>query len=130
MAHREWIQVAVALIKRGGRYLITRRHADVHQGGLWEFPGGKRELGETLQSCIQREVREELGIEITPQTLFTVLRYDYPDKSVELHFFSCSVLHGEAVAIGCAAFQWVKPEELARFEFLPADTPIIQNLLD
>jgi len=128
MAHREWIQVAAALIEREGRYLITRRYADAHQGGLWEFPGGKREPGETLESCVQREVREELGIEITHPTLFTVLRHDYPGKSVELHFFSCSVLHGKAHSLGCADFRWVKPEELAQFEFPPADAPIVQSL--
>ena len=85
------IQVAAALIVHEGRYLITQRRADVHLGGLWEFPGGKRESGESLEDCLRRELREELGIEISLPVLFRVIRHDYPEKSVELHFFKCAI---------------------------------------
>lgn len=122
------IQVAAGLIVNGGRYLITRRKAGVHLGGFWEFPGGKREPGESLEDCLRREVREELGVEITDPTLFRVIRHDYPEKSVELHFFRCSILEGQARPLGCDDFRWVAPEYLASVELPPADRPLIEAL--
>jgi mutator protein MutT len=122
------IQVAAGLIVREGRYLIARRKAGSHLGGLWEFPGGKREPGETLEDCLRREAREELGIEIGQPILFRTLRYDYPEKSVELHFFRCAIERGEAQPIGCADLRWVAPQELPAFEFPPADLSLVKLL--
>src|SRR5579885_2795901 len=90
------IQVAVGLLARDGRYLIARRRREAHLGGLWEFPGGKREPGESPEDCLRRELREELGIEITEPVRFRVVSHRYPDKAVELHCFLCSVLAGQA----------------------------------
>ena len=87
MAEKEILQVAAAVIEHRGWYLITRREAGAHLAGYWEFPGGKREAGETFEACARREVFEEVGIEITAPRLLTVTHYDYPDRSVELHFF-------------------------------------------
>jgi len=122
------IQVAAGLIVSEGRYLITRRKAGVHLGGFWEFPGGKREPGESLEDCLRREVREELGVEITAPTLFRVVRHDYPEKSVELHFFRCAILDGQARPLGCEDLRWVAPEDLASVELPPADRPLIEAL--
>jgi len=122
------IQVAAGLIVSEGRYLITRRKAGVLLGGFWEFPGGKREPGESLEDCLRREVREELGVEITAPTLFRVVRHDYPEKSVELHFFRCAILDGQARPLGCEDLRWVAPEDLASVELPPADRPLIEAL--
>lgn len=124
------IQVAAGLILREGRYLIAQRKVGVHLGGLWEFPGGKCERGESLEDCLRRELREELGIEITTPVLFHVIRHEYPEKTVELHFFRCSIRDGQACALDCEDLRWVAPDELTKFEFPPADQPLIQALQD
>ena len=129
MAEKEVVQVAAAVIERGGRYLITCRETDVHLGGYWEFPGGKREVDETFEACARREVFEELGIAITAPRPLTITRYDYSDKSVELHFFTCSLSHGDPRPLGCVDFRWVKPEELAEYSFPPADVPVVAHLM-
>lgn len=122
------VEVAAGLVYRDGRYLIARRKADVHLAGFWEFPGGKREPGETLEECLQRELFEELNIRIDWPMPFHVVRHQYPEKTVELHFFRCGIETGQASAIDCAEIRWVWPHELADFEFPPADRPVIEIL--
>ena len=117
---KPFIQVSAAVIERDGRYLITQRGPHAHLGGYWEFPGGKREAGESLEACVQREVKEELGVDVTYATPFMVIHYEYPEKNVELHFFFCSIVSGEVHAIGCAGFQWVTAENFSDFTFPPA----------
>lgn len=124
------IQVAAAIIARQGRYLITRRKAGTHLGGLWEFPGGKREAGESLKDCLRREVREELGLEITEPVPFQTIRHDYPEKSVELHFFRCTIMTGAAQRLGCDDLKWVTAKELASIDFPPADRALVTALQD
>lgn len=122
------VQVAAGLIVRKGRYLIARRRAGTHLGGLWEFPGGKCEPGESLEVCLRRELREELGITVTAPAPFRVIRHKYPAKTVELHFFRCAVSRGEARALDCEEVRWVTPKEMGRYEFPPADRPLIAAL--
>jgi len=122
------IQVAAAVIDSGDLYLITRRKAGTHLAGLWEFPGGKCEEGESLKDCLRREVREELGIEITEPVPFQTVRHDYPEKSVELHFFRCTIKAGIAQVLGCDDLKWVTAKELATFEFPPADRTLVKAL--
>ena len=129
MPEKPWIQVAAALIENEGRYLITRRNEGVHLGGLWEFPGGKCEAGESFESCVQRELLEELGIEITQPQFYMTLHHEYPEKTVELKFFSCSIHRGEPNPLGCAEFCWVRAAELTHFEFPPADMPVLSRLV-
>jgi mutator protein MutT len=122
------VEVSAALIFQNGRLLITQRPAKSHLGGLWEFPGGKREAGETFEQCLVREIREELGVEITTGKLFAEVAHDYPEKSVRLKFFLCRLLAGEPQPIDCAAVKWVTPPELAEFEFPAADAQLLQTL--
>ncbi len=129
MAEKEVIRVAAAVIEHRGRYLITCREAGVHLAGYWEFPGGKCEADETFEACARREVFEEVGIEITAPSLLTITHYDYPGKSVELHFFTCSLSRGTPQPLGCADFRWVRPGELARYSFPPADGPVVAYLI-
>ena len=122
------IEVSAALIFRGGKLLITRRHADAHLGGLWEFPGGKREPDETFEQCLVREIREELGVEISVGKLFESVTHAYPEKTVHLKFFVCRLERGEPQLLGCAAFKWVEKSELEDYEFPPADAMLLEKL--
>ena len=122
------VEVSAALIFRAGQLLITRRHAKAHLGGLWEFPGGKREADETFEQCLVREIREELGVEIFVGELFEEVRHDYPEKSVHLKFFICRLLSGEPQPLDCAAVQWVAPSELGNYEFPAADARLLDKL--
>ena len=122
------VEVAVGLVLHGGRYLIARRRSDVHLAGFWEFPGGKREVGESLEECLRRELFEELSIRVDSPVPYQTVRHDYPDKIVELHFFRCSIEQGDPTPIDCAEFRWVRPEELAQFTFPPADQAILRAL--
>ena len=127
-ARREPIQVAAGLIFRDGRYLITKRKSHAHLGGLWEFPGGKPEPGESLEACLRRELREELGIEITDPELFQTIRHEYPDYSIELHFYRGAIAAGDVRSLDCESLTWVPPHELTDFEFPPADQALIRAL--
>ena len=122
------VEVAAGLVYREGRYLIARRSPGVHLAGFWEFPGGKCEVGETLEECLRRELFEELGIGIDVPIPFQIIRHEYEEKTVELHFFRCQIETGQATAIDCAEIRWVWPHELGDFEFPPADRPIIEAL--
>ena len=122
------VEVSAALVIRDGRILITQRHADAHLGGLWEFPGGKLEAGETFEQCLVREIREELGVEIAVGEMFEEVAHRYPEKSVHLKFFICRVVSGEPQPLDCAAVKWVKQTELADFEFPAADLRLLEKL--
>ena len=122
------IEVAVGLIHRDGRYLIARRKPGVHLAGFWEFPGGKREIGESLMECLQRELFEELSVRIDQPIAYRIIRHDYLDQIIELHFFLCAIEQGEPVPIGCEEIRWVYPEDLTQFTFPPADYVVIDAL--
>ena len=126
--HHPLIEVSAALIFRGGQLLIAQRPADAHLGGLWEFPGGKREPGESFEQCLVREIREELGIEIGIGRLFEDVTHDYAEKSVRLKFFLCQIVRGEPQALGCAAIRWIERAELAQYEFPAADARLLEKL--
>jgi len=122
------IEVAAALVFRDGKLLITQRHTDAHLGGLWEFPGGKRELEETFEACLARELREELGIEVAVGELVESLTHAYPDKTVHLRFFRCRWLEHEPRALDCPAFKWVRAAELKDYAFPAADARLLETL--
>jgi mutator protein MutT len=126
--NRQCIEVSAALIFHHGKLLITQRRRQDHLGGLWEFPGGKREAGETFEQCLIREIREELGVEISVGDLFAEVSHAYPEKSVHLKFFRCCLLAGDPRPIECAAVCWVVPAELSQFEFPAADAQLLEQL--
>jgi A/G-specific adenine glycosylase len=105
--------VAAAVTARAdGRVLVAQRNVDDMLGGLWEFPGGKREDGETLPECLVREMREELGVEVTVGEQLAVVRHAYTHFRITLHAFHCRLVDGEPRCLDCAAFRWVTPAEL------------------
>lgn len=122
------IEVSAGLVFRDGRLLITQRHAEAHLGGLWEFPGGKREPNETFAGCLHRELREELGIEVEMHEVVESLTHRYPEKTVHLEFFRCTWRRHEPQTLGCLAFRWVIRDELDQFEFPPADARLLGKL--
>ncbi len=128
LAPRTSVEVSAGLVFRGGKLLITQRYAGSHLGGLWEFPGGKRELGETFEQCLARELREELGVEVAVGRLFDEVTHAYPEKTVHLQFFLCSLLDGEPRPLGCAAVAWVDRNELDAYAFPAADATLLGKL--
>jgi mutator protein MutT len=119
--------VTAAILERDGRILVTRRLKGTHLEGVWEFPGGKCEPGETLTACLVRELAEELGITASiGEELFTTA-HAYEDRIVELHFLACTTDDNPVALLG-QEMKWVSREELATLEFPPADTALIQRL--
>src|SRR5262249_53229733 len=99
-----------------------------HLGGLWEFPGGKREPGETFEQCLARELMEELGITVRVGKLFESITHTYPEKAVHLKFFLGEIISGEPQPLGCAALKWVSQGELAVHDFPAADAQLLEKL--
>jgi len=128
IGQRQCIEVSAGLVFRAGQLLITQRPAGAHLGGLWEFPGGKREPGETFEACLVRELREELGIEILPREILESLTHNYPEKTVHLKFFRCRWQSGEPRALGCADWKWIGAGELDQHRFPAADARLLERL--
>ena len=123
-------ECGVAVIRDGeGRILISRRKDDDSFGGYWEFPGGGREAGESLEACAVREVSEELGVTVSAERLMRVIENPYPGKSLRLVFFLCRYVSGEPRAIECAEARWVRAHELNSYNFPPANQAVIDELI-
>jgi 8-oxo-dGTP diphosphatase len=120
------IHVVAAVIRGAdGRILIARRADTQHQGGLWEFPGGKVEAGESIGAALARELREELSIDVTASRPLIKVEHDYPDKSVLLDVWEVSGFSGEPHGAEGQPLAWVSPRELAQYEFPEANQPIV-----
>lgn len=118
--------VTAGVIRReDGLMLIAQRPVDKMLGGLWEFPGGKRQEGESLPECLRREIDEELGIEIAVGPQIATVRHAYTHFSITLYAFECRYIGGEAQAIGCADFAWVSEDQLDAYAFPVTDRKII-----
>jgi 8-oxo-dGTP diphosphatase len=120
------LQVAVGVVKNPeGKILISLRHTELHQGGLWEFPGGKIESFETTESALARELNEELNIIVTAATPLITIRHRYSDRFVQLNVFLVEQFSGEAKSLEGQPFKWVAPYELDHYEFPAANRPIV-----
>lgn len=123
------INVVAAIIKNGeGKILITQRNFKKSQGGLWEFPGGKIEKGETREEAIIREIKEELTIEINVESYLGEKVFEYTEKSINLIALNCRVKSGNIYLTEHEEARWVEKEELNSFEFAPADIFIVKKL--
>ena len=116
--------VTAAVIQSGGQVLIARRPSNGLLGGMWEFPGGKVEQGETLPECLRREILEELGVSIEVGAPFGVYQHGYTHFKVTLHAFCCQVLEGEPQALHASEVRWVPPEALGTFPMGKIDRQI------
>ena len=114
----------------GGRVLIQRRAVKAHQGGLWEFPGGKRELGETVLDALQRELREELGITVDTDSAQPLIQieHDYGDRQVLLDTWRIAGWTGEPVGLEGQPIAWLSPSGLDQFSFPEANRSIVAAL--
>jgi mutator protein MutT len=121
------IVVTAAIVEDHDHYFVTRRQNGVHLEGLWEFPGGKCEPGETLEDSLRRELKEELGADADIGEEILTVTHDYPDRSVELHFLSCTLLNAPVPLLG-QEMRWVAREELKSLRFPPADDALIKVL--
>lgn len=120
------VHVAVGVISDGAdKILISRRADNAHQGGLWEFPGGKVETGETAEQALRRELFEELAIDIIEQQAMLTIAHDYPDKCVLLDVRWISAFRGESRAREGQPLRWVNIAVLHEFEFPAANRPIV-----
>ena len=122
------VEVAAGVIIQDGRMLITHRPASSHLGGLWEFPGGKRMAGETLEDCLRRELHEELGLSIRVEGILKVVDFSYPDRRVRLHFYRCSIPNQNTPLPNRLTCRWVLPSDLSQYEFPEANSSLIQDL--
>jgi mutator protein MutT len=120
--------IGAAVIWRDGKILIDRRKPGGAMGGLWEFPGGKVEPGETISDCILREIREELGITIAVGEPLITIEHPYDSFIVALHVHHCQHLEGEPQPIECDEIRYVTVDELDRYEFPAANVEIINAL--
>ncbi len=122
----EALQVAVGVIRNPvGQILISLRDKALHQGGLWEFPGGKIEVGETVLAALARELKEELAITVESARPLITIAHQYPDLAVKLRVFSVERFSGEVTSCEGQPFAWVKPDELANYDFPDANRAIV-----
>ena len=128
--HDDRTDVAIAIITRAGKVLICQRANGGAFPGYWEFPGGKRKPGETLTSCLRREIREELAAEISPTHALRTIDHDYPHGRIRLHPFICSHADGEVKFLAAARGAWVDPQELHRYQFPPANERLIAEAVE
>ena len=127
----EIVQVAAAvIIDHRGCCLISRRHDHLHQGGLWEFPGGKLESGESATAALQREIAEELGLEVVDSEHFMRVEHRYTDKHVCLEFFKVSEYRGQAHSTDGQPLRWVPVQDLSNYHFPEANQPVVECLQD
>jgi 8-oxo-dGTP diphosphatase len=120
------VHVAVGVIcDDRRRILVSRRPDHVHQGGLWEFPGGKVEAGESVAAALRRELLEELAIEVLACRPLTVVRHDYADKAVLLDVWWVSAFRGEPRSCEGQPWQWIAAVQLDTLSFPEANQPII-----
>lgn len=125
------IEVAAAIIENEqGQILIARRKPGKSQGGLWEFPGGKLEPGESPEACLIRELQEEMWIEIVPYELFGINEHDYGNVRIKLIAYRAKYSHGEIRLTDHDDYRWVERRELRDYEWAPADVGFVEGLCE
>ena len=122
------VNVAVGVIKKNNAIFICKRADEQHQGGLWEFPGGKVEAGESVFAALKRELSEEVGITIHSSSQLMVIEHDYSDKCVKLDIHVVSNFSGEAHGAEGQPSEWAAINELSNYEFPAANAEIIEKI--
>lgn len=122
------INVTAGVVERDGKFLIAKRKIGSHLGGMWEFPGGKIEAGETPEECLKRELREEFGVEVRVKDFIEESIFDHSDRTICLKGYRVDYLSGDFALNVHEEILWVTPEELRQFVFCPADLPIVSKI--
>ena len=122
------VVVAAAVVIRDGRVLLTRRAEGQHLAGMWEFPGGKLEDGESPEEALARECREECGIDLEVAEILDVTHHRYPEKDVLLLFYRCELRAGEVRHLQVADHAWVAPDDLDDYPLPPADERVVARI--
>lgn len=127
---KQMIEVAAAIIEnQQGQILIARRKKGKSQAGMWEFPGGKIEMGETAQDCLVRELQEEMNIRIQPGEQFGVNEHDYGTVQIRLITYWATFESGEMRLVDHDEYEWVHRDELNNYIFAPADIKFVEMLM-
>lgn len=121
------IEVVASIIHQDGKILATQRgYGDFK--GLWEFPGGKMEPGETPEEALRREIREELNIDISVEKHICTVEHDYPNFHLTMHCYWCSIVQGEPILNEHQSARWLEKTEWESVEWLPADIVVVKEL--
>ena len=123
----ETVEVVAAVIERDGCFLLTRRQPGTHLAGMWEFPGGKIDPGETRAAALTREIREELAAEVAVGELVLETTHSYPERRVALYFYRCALVDEPRAVLG-QEIRWVSRADLASMDLPPADEALIRLL--
>ena len=128
MSSAKVVHVAVGVILRGQQVLLALRSSKQHQGGKWEFPGGKVEKGETVAAALKRELQEEVAIDVAESSAFMQLEYAYPEKTVLLDIYLVTGFDGEPEGREGQPLRWVDIAGLGDIEFPDANQPIVERI--
>ena len=123
------VEVVAALIWRGDQFMICQRPSHKPSGLLWEFVGGKVEIGETKEQALIRECKEELNILLSVSDVFMDVIHEYPDLTVHLTLFNANIADGEPQKLEHNDIQWITASEIPNYEFCPADEEILEKLI-
>ncbi|MCL6638395.1 MAG: 8-oxo-dGTP diphosphatase MutT [Firmicutes bacterium] len=122
------IKVTAAILTKDGKVLIARRPADDPLAGKWEFPGGKIEAGESPEECLRREMREEFKVDVSVGKFFGASKYRYEHAAIHLMAYLARWEKGEFDPVSHPEYRWVRIDELDRYDFAPADKPLVEKL--
>lgn len=122
------LEVVAALVRREDCFLICRRPMHKARGGQWEFAGGKVEAGETKQQAVERELREELGVELCAGGVVAEVVYRYPDLTVHLSLLEARIVSGAPRRLEHSEFAWVRLDEMQMYDLCPADRALVRKL--
>ena len=123
------VEVVAALVREGDKFMICQRPANKARALLWEFVGGKVELGETKEQALIRECREELAVTLSVRDVFMDVIHEYPDITVHLTLFNATIAEGKPQKLEHNDIQWITPSEIPNYEFCPADEEILEKLI-
>ena len=123
-------EVVAALICKNGKFMICQRPAHKARGLLWEFVGGKVELGETKEQALIRECREELAVTLSVGDVFMDVTHEYPDLTVHLTLFNATIAEGEPQKLEHNDIRWITPSEIPNYDFCPADVEILRKIIE